>query len=123
MGSLTRTEKSTYLKMNGWWSHYHEDCWFESSKDNLYVEEGTGIMKGFRPESEGITLNKAYNNQKDMNIEKKIEFEKFREAWKENWYDYYRLLDIDFKAFMLMKGLTVEEYKHLNNEELWKGML
>jgi hypothetical protein len=69
MGSLTRTEKATYLKMNGWWSHYHEDCWFESSKDNLYVEEGTGIMKGFRPESEGITLNKAYNNQKNMSKE------------------------------------------------------
>ena len=53
-----------------------------------------------------------------MNLDKKIEFEKFREAWKENWYDYYRLLDIDFEAFMLMKGLTIEEYKHLNNEEL-----
>ena len=59
--------------------------------------------------------------EKDLN--KKIEFEKFREEWKENWYDYYRLLDIDFEAFMLMKGLTIEEYKHLNNEELWKNML
>ena len=27
------------------------------------------------------------------------------------------------EAFMLMKGLTIEEYKHLNNEELWKNML
>ena len=59
--------------------------------------------------------------EKDLN--KKIEFEKFREEWKENWYDYYRLLDIDFEAFMLMKGLTIEEFKHLNNEELWKNML
>ena len=58
-----------------------------------------------------------------MNIKKKREFEKFREEWKENWYDYYRLLDIDFECFMLMKGLTIEEFKHLNNEELWKGML
>ena len=58
-----------------------------------------------------------------MNLKKKIEFEKFREVWKENWYDYYRLLDIDFEAFMLMKGLTIKEYKQLNNEELWKGML
>ena len=61
MGSLTRTEKETYLKMNGWWSHYHRDCWFESSKDKLSVEEGTGIMIGFRDESEGITLDEAYN--------------------------------------------------------------
>ena len=59
--------------------------------------------------------------EKDLN--KKIEFEKFREEWKENWYDYYRLLDIDFEAFMLMKGLTIEEFKYLNNEELWKNML
>ena len=58
-----------------------------------------------------------------MNLDKKIEFEKFREEWKENWYDFYRLLDIDFECFMLMKGLTKEEYKQLNNEELWKGML
>jgi hypothetical protein len=58
-----------------------------------------------------------------MNIEKKREFEKFREEWKEHWYDYYRLLDIDFEAFMRMKGMTIEEYKYLNNEELWKGML
>ena len=33
-----------------------------------------------------------------MNIKKKKEFEKFREEWKENWYDYYRLLDIDLNA-------------------------
>ena len=59
--------------------------------------------------------------EKDLN--KKIEFEKFREEWKENWYDYYRLLDIDFKCLMLMKGLTIEEFKHLNNKELWKNML
>lgn len=60
---------------------------------------------------------------KEMNLKKKIEFEKFREEWTEKWYDYYRLLDIDFEAFMRMKGLTIEEYKHLNNEELWKNML
>jgi len=60
---------------------------------------------------------------KEMNLKKKIEFEKFREEWTEKWYDYYRLLDIDFEAFMRMKGLTIEEYKHLNNEELWKNTL
>jgi len=58
-----------------------------------------------------------------MNLKKKVEFEKFREEWKEKWYGYYRLLDIDFECFMLMKGLTIKEFKHLNNEELWKNML
>ena len=53
----------------------------------------------------------------------KQEFEKFRETWKEEWYEHWRLLDIDFEAFMLMKGLTKEEYKKLNNDELWKDML
>jgi|EP01052_Picozoa_sp_SAG31_P045579 hypothetical protein len=61
MGSLTRTEKAAYLKNNGWWYHYHDDCWFESSKDKLSVEEGTGFMIGFRDEEEGITLDEAYN--------------------------------------------------------------
>ena len=53
----------------------------------------------------------------------KQEFEKFRETWKEEWYEHWRLLDIDFEAFMLMKGLTKEQYKTLNNDELWKDML
>ena len=46
----------------------------------------------------------------------KKEFEKFREEWKEKWDNHYRLLDIDFEMFMLMKGLTREEYKYLNNK-------
>jgi hypothetical protein len=53
----------------------------------------------------------------------KQEFEKFRETWKLEWYDHWRLLDIDFEAYMLMKGLTQEEFKKLNNDELWKNML
>tara|TARA_R110000822_G_scaffold43151_3_gene116754 strand:- start:484 stop:687 length:204 start_codon:yes stop_codon:yes gene_type:complete len=56
---VTKKEKTTYLKINGWWSHYHNDCWFESSKDELEVKDG--IMVGFRPENEGITLEEAYN--------------------------------------------------------------
>jgi len=51
----------------------------------------------------------------------KEEFEKFRETWKEEWYDHWRLLDIDFEMYMLMRGLTKEEYKKLNNDELWKN--
>ena len=52
----------------------------------------------------------------------KEEFEKFREVWKSEWYDYWRLLDIDFKVYMLMRGLTEEQFKKLNNDELWKNM-
>lgn len=59
MGSLTRAEKKQYLLENGWWAHYHDDCWFEKSKDELDVDE-RGFIVGFRPENEGITLEKAY---------------------------------------------------------------
>jgi len=52
----------------------------------------------------------------------KEEFEKFRETWKEEWYDHWRLLDIDFEMYMLMRGLTEEQFKKLNNDELWKNM-
>lgn len=55
--------------------------------------------------------------------ESKIEFEKYRELWKLEWYDYWRLLDIDFKTYMMMRGLTEEKFKILNNDELWKDML
>ena len=64
---LTRTEKTTYLKMNGWWSHYHMDCWFDGSLDKLSVD-GDGLIIGFRPEDEGLTLEEAYSQQwKKMN--------------------------------------------------------
>jgi len=55
--------------------------------------------------------------------ESKIEFEKYRELWKLEWYNYWRLLVIDFKTYMMMRGLTEQEYKILNNDELWKGIL
>jgi len=51
----------------------------------------------------------------------KQEFEKFRERWKEEWHDHWRLLDIDFECYMLMKGLTKQEYKNLNSE-LWQNI-
>ena len=50
----------------------------------------------------------------------KEEFEKFRETWKEEWYDHWRLLDIDFECYMLMRGLTEQEFKNLNSE-LWQN--
>ena len=52
----------------------------------------------------------------------KEEFEKFRKVWKSEWYDHWRFLDIDFEAYMLMRGLTEKQFKKLNNDELWKGM-
>jgi hypothetical protein len=52
----------------------------------------------------------------------KQEFEKFREVWKSEWYDHWRLLDINFEVYMLMRGLTEKQFKKLNNDELWKGM-
>jgi len=46
----------------------------------------------------------------------KQEFEHQRSVWKYEWYNHWRLLDIDFEAYMLMKGLSKEEYNKLNNE-------
>jgi hypothetical protein len=43
-------DKRQYLKENGW---------FESSKDKLWVND-KGEIDGFRPESEGITLEEAF---------------------------------------------------------------
>ena len=47
----------------------------------------------------------------------KEQFEQYRELWKLEWYDHWRLLDIDFEAYMLMKGLPKEEFDRLNKEE------
>ena len=43
-------------------------------------------------------------------------FEQYRKLWKLEWYNHWRLLDIDFEAYMLMRGLPKEEYDRLNNE-------
>ena len=44
------------------------------------------------------------------------EFEHHRSVWKYEWYNRWRLLDIDFEMYMLMKGLSKEEYDKLNSE-------
>ena len=49
-----------------------------------------------------------------MNKEK---FEKYRKLWKLEWYNHWRLLDVDFKAYMLMNGLSKKEFNKLNNEK------
>ena len=52
-----------------------------------------------------------------MNRLTKKEFEGYREVWKAEWYDRWMLLDIDFEAYMLMGGMTKEEFDKLNKEE------
>jgi len=47
------------------------------------------------------------------------EFNQHRQTWIKEWTDKWRLLDIDFEAYMLMKGMAPEEYKAMN-EASWK---
>ena len=48
------------------------------------------------------------------------EFEEYREIYVKEFYDYWKLLDIDFETYMTMKGLSKQEYDKLNNEKLWQ---
>ena len=54
----------TQLLFNGWGAHYHSDCWFDHSKDNLYVDKN-GTIKGFQSEEKGITMKEAYERSKE----------------------------------------------------------
>jgi hypothetical protein len=47
------------------------------------------------------------------------EFEQHRQTWIKEWTDKWRLLDIDFEAYMIMKGMAPEEYRSMN-EASWK---
>jgi hypothetical protein len=47
------------------------------------------------------------------------EFTEHRNTWLKEWADKWRLLDIDFETYMMMKGMTSEEYKAMN-EDSWK---
>ena len=53
----------TQLLFNGWWAHYHPNCWFKSSEDTQYLENG--VLVGFRPEEEGLTMKEAYEKSKN----------------------------------------------------------
>jgi len=46
------------------------------------------------------------------------EFEQHRQTWIKEWADNWRLLDIDFETYMVMKGMAPEEYKAMN-EASW----
>ena len=63
--SSMEINKRKYLLENGWWAQYHDNCWFESSKDVFWVNSD-GEVVGFRPESEGITLEEAFNQLKNI---------------------------------------------------------
>ena len=53
----------TQLLFNGWGAHYHPDCWFDSSKDDLSVNN-KGMIVGFQPEEYGLTMKEAYERSK-----------------------------------------------------------
>ena len=44
----------------------------------------------------------------------KQEFEQHRQTWIKEWTDKWRLLDIDFEMYMIMKGMAPDEYKAIN---------
>ena len=57
--NIRKINMKTKLLFNGWWGHYHPNCWFKSSEDTQYLNE-EGVLVGFRPEEEGLTLEEAY---------------------------------------------------------------
>jgi hypothetical protein len=48
-----------------------------------------------------------------------LEFETHRQTWIKEWTDKWRLLDIDFEMYMIMKGMAPDEYRSMN-EASWK---
>jgi hypothetical protein len=46
------------------------------------------------------------------------EFKNKRQEWIKDWFNNYKLLDIDFEAFMLMQGVSPDLYKKLNEESI-----
>lgn len=47
------------------------------------------------------------------------DFEQQRLKWLKEWYNHYRLLDIDFETYMLMNGMDIKEFKN-KIKEYWK---
>lgn len=43
-------------------------------------------------------------------------FEQHRQTWVNEWPDKWRPLDIDFETYMVMKGMSLDEYKSMNAE-------
>ena len=59
---IRKINMKAQLLFNGWWAHYHPDCWFKDSEDTQYLEKG--VLVGFRPEEEGLTMKEAYERSK-----------------------------------------------------------
>ena len=59
---IRKITMKTQLLFNGWWAHYHPDCWFKNSEDTQYLENG--VLVGFRPEEDGLTMKEAYERSK-----------------------------------------------------------
>jgi len=53
----------------------------------------------------------------------KEEFEQHRQTWLKEWNDQWRLLDIDFETYMIMKGMSPDEYKAINEANWNKNEL
>jgi hypothetical protein len=51
------------------------------------------------------------------------EFEQHRQTWIKEWSDKWRLLDIDFEMYMMMKGMAPDEYKTMNEVSWGKNEL
>lgn len=62
---ITKREKRTFLKNNGWCAHWNDDCWYVRRPQELFVNEN-GVMDGYRPKEEGFTLDKAYKIVKEL---------------------------------------------------------
>ena len=43
------------------------------------------------------------------------EFNMCRRQWASEWKEKWSALDVDFKTFMLMKGITEKQYEELLN--------
>jgi len=56
---MTKKEKRQFLLENNWGEHYHYNCWFDHSKDNLDVDD-KGIIIGFQLEEDGISFKDAF---------------------------------------------------------------
>tara|TARA_B100000963_G_scaffold302028_1_gene274815 strand:+ start:836 stop:1054 length:219 start_codon:yes stop_codon:yes gene_type:complete len=67
---IRKINMKTQLLFNGWWAHYHPDCWFKNSEDTQYLENG--VLVGFRPEEEGLTMKEAYERSKKEQNKKHI---------------------------------------------------
>jgi hypothetical protein len=51
------------------------------------------------------------------------EFEQHRQTWIKEWNDKWRLLDIDFETYMLMKGMSPDEYKKMRQVGIKTSLL